>query len=110
MVFSLHEWLQKDLQPLAQKYLGEKITTLENMSSYSCRNAYARTSTRLSEHGRANALDIRGFKTGKGNAARLLAHWGATKRDIEAYKVAQREEAERKAAEAKAKADAREEG
>lgn len=107
MVFSLHEWLQKDLQPLAQKLLGEKITTLENMSSYSCRNAYARTSTRLSEHARANALDIRGFKTGKGNAARLLAHWGPTERDIEAYKVAQREEAERKAAEAKATADAK---
>ena len=107
MVFSLHEWLQKDLQPLAQKHLGGKITTLENMSSYSCRNAYARTSTRLSEHARANALDIRGFRTAKGNVAHLLAHWGPTERDIEAYKVAQREEAERRAAEAKAKADAK---
>lgn len=107
MVFSLHEWLQKDLQPLAQKHLGGKITTLENMSSYSCRNAYARTSTRLSEHARANALDIRGFTTAKGNGAHLLAHWGPTERDIEAYKVAKREEAERQAAEAKAKADAK---
>ncbi len=107
MVFSLHEWLQKDLQPLAQKHLGGKITTLENMSSYSCRNAYARTSTRLSEHARANALDIRGFKTAKGNVAHLLADWGPTERDIEAYKVAKREEAERQAAEAKAKADAK---
>lgn len=107
MVFSLHEWLQKDLQPLAQKHLGGKITTLENMSSYSCRNAYARTSTRLSEHARANALDIRGFRTAKGNVAHLLAHWGPTERDIEAYKVAQREEAERRAAEAKADAKAK---
>lgn len=112
MVHALYTWLEKDLQPLARKHLGSPIVTIENMSSYSCRNAYGRKNGRLSEHGRANALDIRGFKTAKGKAARLLAHWGPAQRDIVAAKkkaaavaraAAEKEKAARAAA-AKAKA------
>jgi len=72
---------------------------IENMSSYSCRNAYGRTTTRLSEHGRANALDIRGFRTSGGKVAHLLQHWGPTERDVAAYRLAQKKAAEKRAAE-----------
>lgn len=108
MVEALYDWLNKDLQPLARKHLGSRIVTLENMSSYSCRNVYGRVNTRLSQHAKANALDIRGFVTAKGKVARLLDDWGPTGRDIEAFQIAQRKaEEERKAlAEAAAKARA----
>lgn len=105
MVEALHDWLKDDLQPLARKHLGSRIVTLENMSSYSCRNVYGRVNTRLSQHAKANALDIRGFVTRKGRVARLLEDWGPTGRDIEAFRIAQRkaEEARKALAEAKAR-------
>lgn len=110
MVVALHDWLTTDLQPLARRYLKSPIVKLENMSSYSCRNAYGRKNTRLSEHAKANALDIRGFVTSKGRKARLLAHWGPTGRDIKAFRVAQakaREKAEKLAEAKRAKAEAK---
>ncbi len=93
MVGALHTWVTKDLQPLAEQHLGSPIIKIENMSDYSCRNAYGRTKTKLSEHGRANALDIRGFVTAKGELAYVLDGWGETRRAaaarLEAAKIAQ---------------------
>ena len=84
MIAALDRWVRRDLQRLAKKHLGSPITGVSVMSSYSCRNAYGRTSTRLSEHAKANALDIGGFVTADGKATKLLAHWGPTKRDLDA--------------------------
>lgn len=100
MVGALHTWLTKDLQPLAKKTLGADVIKIENMSDYSCRNAYGRTKTKLSEHGRANALDIRGFVTSKGETAIVLTGWGETLRDIAAREQALKLAAEKAAAEA----------
>lgn len=94
MVAALHTWLQSDLQRLAKKHLGATIIKIETMSDYSCRNAYGRTKSRLSEHGRANALDIRGFVTAKGERTLLLADWGLTARDIAQQVAAARAKAE----------------
>ncbi len=105
MVGAMHTWLTKDLQPLARKTLGTDIIRIESMSDYSCRNAYGRTKTKLSEHGRANALDIRGFVTANGESAVVLKGWGETKRDIAARELAVRQAAEKAAAE-KAAAEA----
>jgi hypothetical protein len=82
MIAALHKWLEKDVQPLARKHLGAPIVRLETMSSYSCRNAYGRAKSRLSEHGRVNALDIAAFVTARGQAAMVLADWGPTAREI----------------------------
>lgn len=104
MVRSLHDWVTKDLQALARRHLKAPITTIETMSSYSCRNAYGRKDTRLSQHARANAIDIRGFRTSKDRKTQLLAHWGPTQRDANA---AIRKEKKKAAALAKAQADAK---
>ncbi len=82
MLAAMHTWLRRDLQPLARSLIGSPVIKIEVMSSYSCRNAYGRAKTRLSEHGRANALDIRGFVTAGGKDAALLADWGPTRREI----------------------------
>lgn len=88
MVVALHDWLVKDLQPLARRHLKSPIVEIETMSSYSCRNAYGRRDTRLSQHARANAMDIRGFKTAKQVKMRLISHWGPTVRDIRLAELA----------------------
>jgi hypothetical protein len=95
MVAGLHKWLKDDLQPLARKNLGAEIVRIETMSDYSCRRAYGRIANRLSEHGKANALDIRGFITAKAKTAYVLEEWGQTRRDVLRRMAAAKAEAEK---------------
>lgn len=93
---ALARWIKADVQPLARKHLGSEIVRIETMSSYSCRTAYGRKNSRLSEHGKANAVDLRSFTTAKGLTSEVLADWGPTGREIAAQVVAaQREDAAR---------------
>ncbi len=101
---ALQTWMQDDVQPLAQKYFSNKVIKIEVMSSYSCRNAYGRTASKLSEHALANALDIRGFITASGRQAYVLEDWGTPQREILARIAAEKA----KAAKAQAAAQAAE--
>jgi hypothetical protein len=103
MVAAFAEWIREDVQPLAKTHLGAAIVRVETMSSYSCRNAYNRKRTRLSEHGRANALDLRRFGTSTGVDIDLLAHWGMTARDVRAAVAAAKAAEEKRAADQQAK-------
>ena len=105
MVAGMEKWVEQDLQRLAKKHFGSKITKIKVMSDYACRNAYGRTTTKLSEHGRANALDIRGFVTADTKRAYLLQGWGPAKRDIAAAKQAIEEAARKKEAAIRAAAE-----
>lgn len=112
MAEALHKWIVTGLQPLARQHLGAPVVKINKMSDYSCRNAYGRARGRLSEHGRANALDISGFETATGGSAMLLADWGLTERDVRqqvaaAKKEAEKREAQRIAAEIAARDNAR---
>jgi hypothetical protein len=88
MIAQLHKWVQRDVQPLARKHLAAPIVRIETMSSYSCRNAYGRAHGRVSEHGRANALDIGSFVTALGQAALVVSDWGPTAREVAAAAAA----------------------
>lgn len=104
LVVGLSKWLKEDVQPAAKKQLGSEVIRIESMSDYSCRMAYGRVGNKLSEHGKANALDIRGFITRKGTQAVVLTDWGQTKRDVVkqiamAKSAAAKAEAARQAAE-----------
>ena len=88
MVATLARWLDRDVQPLARKHLGAPIVRIDVMSSYSCRNAYGRAHGRVSEHGKANAVDIGSFVTARGQAALVVAEWGPTARQIAAQAAA----------------------
>jgi hypothetical protein len=108
LVVGLVKWLKTDVQPAARRHLGSEVVRVESMSDYSCRMAYGRVGNKLSEHGKANALDIRGFTTRKGQEAVVLSHWGETKRDVRrqlaaAKAAAEQAEAVKAAAELAAK-------
>ena len=99
MVAAMAQWIEKDVQPAARQVLGAPITRMNIIGHYSCRQALGRTTTRLSEHGLANALDIRDFVTERGETADLTRDWGPTARDIAARIAAEAAaEAARKAA------------
>ena len=101
MIVSLEKWMRVDVQPKARSALGGPIVKIDTMSSYSCRNAYGRARTRLSEHGRANAIDIGSFATARDSVS-VLADWGLTVREQRA--LAAKQEAERAAAAAASRA------
>ncbi len=108
LVVALAQWMEKDVQPTARRLLGKPVTKISNISDYSCRNALSRTTTRLSEHALANALDIRDFITEGGEVADVKRDWGPTARDIAAQIAAEKAaEAARKAAAAAAEAAAK---
>src|SRR5262249_54061270 len=88
MIAQLHKWVERDVQPLARKFLAAPVFRIEPMSSFSCRNAYGRAHGRLSEHGRANAVDLGSFVTAHGQAALVISDWGPTAREIAAAAAA----------------------
>lgn len=106
MVAAMHKWVIGDVQPAARKIMGGAVTRMETMSSYSCRTAYGRRMARLSEHGMANALDIKNFLFERAASnVEVLADWGMTERDIAARIAAAKAAEARLAAAKKAAAD-----
>jgi hypothetical protein len=61
MAEAVVQWIREDVAPAAAR-LGAPPRELENMGSYECRGRNRVSGATLSEHGRANALDVRGFK------------------------------------------------
>ncbi|WP_162918287.1 extensin-like domain-containing protein [Taklimakanibacter deserti] len=58
---ALHGWLSQSVQPLAKKQVGANVIGIRNASSYACRRRNNASSGKLSEHAKANALDIAAF-------------------------------------------------
>jgi hypothetical protein len=108
MIAALHKWLTGDVQALARKHLGGPVVEVATMSSFSCRNAYGRARTKLSEHGRVNAIDIGAFVTGQGDRTLVVADWGPLAREMadDAKAETVKRQAEAAAAARKAPAEA----
>lgn len=75
---SLSAWIDTVMQPMAKKHLNSEIVAIRNVASYVCRNRYNAPGKRISEHARANALDMAAFKTADGRWISVLDHWAAT--------------------------------
>jgi len=63
-------WLREDVAPAALK-LGAPLRGVDNFDSYECRSRNRVPGAMLSEHGRANALDVRAFTLANGEAVGL---------------------------------------
>jgi hypothetical protein len=69
-LFDVHQ-----LQPAAQSVFGQKVTRIDHLGSFACRNVYNRSEGRLSQHASANALDIAGFRLADGRRISVLRDW-----------------------------------
>jgi len=58
MAAALVAWAREDMMPLARS-AGTALLGIDNFDSFSCRGRNRIAGAKLSEHGRANALDIR---------------------------------------------------
>lgn len=70
MAAAIADWIRLDMVPLATG-LGTTISELDNFDSYECRGRNRVKGAKLSEHGLANALDVRGMKFANGNSLSL---------------------------------------
>ena len=71
---TLHKWFKTSVKPTAEA-LGTQVVKIKNAASYMCRNQYGRSDTKLSEHARANALDIKAFVLASGQTVPILGNW-----------------------------------
>ena len=70
MAAAVADWIRTDMTPLAAG-LGSTISVLDNFNSFECRGRNRVAGAPLSEHGRANALDVRGIKLVNGRSISL---------------------------------------
>jgi len=70
MASAVAAWVRADIAPLA-KSLGSVVAALDNFDSFECRSRNRIAGAILSEHGRANALDLRSFKFADGRTISL---------------------------------------
>jgi hypothetical protein len=70
MAAALADWVRTDMAPFAQN-LGTTLAELDNFDSFECRGRNRVSSAKMSEHGRANALDIRALKFANGQSLSL---------------------------------------
>jgi hypothetical protein len=67
MAAAIADWIRSDIVPIAAN-LGSQLSDLDNFDSYECRGRNRVAGAQLSEHGRANALDVRAFKLANGKS------------------------------------------
>lgn len=70
-------WLTHAIQPLAEQSFGARVTSVQTMGTYSCRNIVGNALWEdfRSEHATANAIDIAGFTLADGRQISVLRHW-----------------------------------
>jgi hypothetical protein len=70
MASAIADWVRSDMVPLAAS-LGSTISDLDNFDSFECRGRNRVIGATLSEHGKANALDVRAIKLANGQSIGL---------------------------------------
>jgi hypothetical protein len=70
MASAIADWIRTDMAPLAEAR-GSRLSDLDNFDSYDCRGRNGVVGAPLSEHGRANALDVRALKLASGASIAL---------------------------------------
>jgi hypothetical protein len=82
MAAAIADWVRSDMAPLAQR-LGTTLSDLDNFDSFECRGRNRVSGAKMSEHGRANALDLRALKFANGQSLSLTDR-GASREQREA--------------------------
>ncbi len=70
MAQAVADWVREDVGPSMKKF-GPPLRALDNFDSYSCRGRNNIRAAQLSEHGKANAIDVRDFGLADGREFHL---------------------------------------
>ncbi len=72
---SLALWEWNGVQAAARETLGSEVVEIDHLGSYNCRRIGGRSGGDWSEHARANAVDIAGFRLRDGRRISVLRDW-----------------------------------
>jgi hypothetical protein len=75
MVPSIERWAAAVMRPAARRYLGSDVVSMRVAASYACRSRNSKSGARLSEHGKANAIDISEFRLANGRIITVKRGW-----------------------------------
>jgi hypothetical protein len=78
-------WTREAVQPAARAWLGGEVVKIETMGSYACRPVNGQSGNRLSEHGRANAVDVSAFVLAGGRRVTVLDGWSGKDEDVQRF-------------------------
>ena len=68
-------WSRQVVQPAAGELLGQPVAEIDHFGSYSCRRIYGQAEGTPSEHARADAVDVAGFRLANGAKVSVLDDW-----------------------------------
>jgi hypothetical protein len=72
---ALDNWITSAVQPAAQRWFGQPVVALKQISAYSCRGMNGQVGARISEHAFGNALDIAAFELADGRRITVKNGW-----------------------------------
>ncbi|MGY3447731.1 extensin family protein [Bradyrhizobium sp. USDA 4353] len=75
IVSALDRWLAESVQPAAQRWFGQRVVEIKQISAYSCRGMNGNPSAHISEHAFGNALDIAAFTLADGRRITVKDGW-----------------------------------
>jgi hypothetical protein len=78
IVSVLDRWISEAVQPAAQKWFGQPVTGIRQISAYSCRGMNGNPNAHISEHAFGNALDIASFVLADGRTITVEHGWHGT--------------------------------
>lgn len=82
MTEALHGWLSSSVLPAARLELKKRVVKINNASAYVCRRRNGLASGKLSEHAKANALDIATLGFDDGSSISIKGDWSGLKQLI----------------------------
>lgn len=82
---SFARWTKESVQPAATQWLGSRIVKVESFGTYACRPVNGQNGAKLSEHGRANAVDIGAFVTADGRRVTVLEGWRSDDEKVRSF-------------------------
>jgi hypothetical protein len=75
IVSALDHWLADTVQPAAQRWFGQRVVEIKQISAYSCRGMNGDSNAHISEHAFGNALDIAAFALADGRHVTVKDGW-----------------------------------
>ncbi|WCT74091.1 extensin family protein [Sphingomonas naphthae] len=81
--FSL--WVRESVQQAARAWLDGYVTKMESFGTFACRPVNNQAGNRLSEHGRANAVDIAAFQLADGRRITVKEGWNGPDANVRRF-------------------------
>ena len=79
------QWVQQAVQPAARARFGTYVVRIESFGSFACRPVNNVAGKALSEHARANAIDIAAFDLANGRRVTVREDWSGSDAQAQAF-------------------------